>query len=138
MNVKEVFAGLEKLRRVRRGRKPKSVWIGNGKVSLVSLLSKLSERNLDITSKEVNNNHGKYSLHRAIYASSSKFGFGYLCVRSIDYEQAYFASYTGLQDLSNRLEGDIRWFSSFNELIQYLEAHCTSKAYVSHIKELKV
>ena len=130
MNVKETFPSQEKLRRTRRGASPAKTW--NKAPTFDQIVEKLST----VFDKQVKPNNNAEMKRYLFKATANK--FGYLCLKTSDYQLDRCKSYDDFQNLVNKLEASIIWKTSFPSLLEHISAHCTSPNYVTYVRNLKV
>lgn len=133
-NVREVFPGLEKKRRVKRGQAPKLVW--NKSPSLDQVIPKLATALVDSLIRTVNSHGTQVEMQRYVFRSGAK--FGYLCFKTSDVLLDRCKSYAEFQKVFDTLENSVKWAPSFEKLVAYVAGHCTSPSYVIRVRQLRV
>jgi|SRR6185436_1331565 len=133
-NVREVFPGLEKLRRVKRGRQPQTMW--THAPSLETVIPKLATNIVDSHVKTSETNGVVTEMRRYVLRSGNR--FGYLCIKTANIALATCKSYSDFQRVVDSLEQSIKWSNSLPRLIEYVTAHCTSPSYINRVSQLQV
>jgi len=131
-DVRVLFPGLEKPRRVRRGHAPKMVW--HAPPSFDQLVSKLAPTVTDSLVRTVNSHGNMVEMQRYILKSGNK--YGYLCFKTSTVPLPTCKSYQDLQVVFNGLVQAIRWCPSLAACKDYVASHCTSPVYVNRVKAL--
>lgn len=130
-NVREMFPNLERLRRVKRGAKPQKAW--TKAPSFAQVLAKIAPTVLDTQVRQTDKGG---EMHRLLLRSGNN--FGYVLLKPVNYPLDRCKGYDEFQKVVTNMEHEIRWETSFQGLVSWLERHCTSPSYVERVKKVRV
>lgn len=132
-NVREVFPGLEKSRRVKRGLPHQLSW--DKAPAIDQVIPKLAPVIVDSHMKVMDaTTHTE--MRRYILRNGNR--FGYLCFKTSNILLDRCRSYNDFQKIFDSLEQSIRWLPTFAGLVEYVAQRSTSPSYTARIRQLHI